>query len=234
MTLPWHPPSISTIHDVNEWKAITKGKLQTTLRGFIYLDASIKFADKIVAISKTTQEDLYHYRPQLNQTQKLVYIPQGIDSQLIDLPEETIPAPDKPFLLYVGRIDPVAKRLLETVKLAQAMREADNKDWELHLVGGINESTRTAGEAFLKSIEDTPWIHYQGYVSDPALAQWYRQTNAVMFLSDREGFGFPIAEAASMKRWAIISQHNTAGVEAGERQLWRSTPKHHKQQPNRY
>ncbi|MEO1671603.1 MAG: glycosyltransferase, partial [Cyanobacteria bacterium J06631_2] len=30
-----------------------------------------------------------------------------------------------------------------------------------------------------------------------------------------EGFGFPIAEAASMSRWAIISQHNTAGVEAG-------------------
>ena len=36
-----------------------------------------------------------------------------------------------------------------------------------------------------------------------------------MFLSDREGFGFPIAEAASMSRWAIISKHNTAGVEAG-------------------
>lgn len=215
MTLPWHPPSISTIHDVNEWKAVTKGKLQTALRGLIYLDASVKFADKIVAISKTTQEDLYYYRPQLNETQKLVYIPQGVDSQLIDLPKETIPAPDKPFLLYVGRIDPVAKRLCETVKLAQAIREADYRDWELHLVGGINESTRIAGEAFLKSIAGTPWIHYQGYVSDPALAQWYRQTNAVVFLSDREGFGFPIAEAASMQRWAIISQHNTAGVEAG-------------------
>ncbi|MEL6788643.1 MAG: glycosyltransferase, partial [Cyanobacteria bacterium J06607_15] len=49
----------------------------------------------------------------------------------------------------------------------------------------------------------------------PLCAQWYRQTNAVIFLSDREGFGFPIAEAASMSRWAIISQHNTAGVEAG-------------------
>jgi len=215
MPLPWHPHAISTIHDVNEWKAITKGKLQTALRGLIYLDASVKFADKIVAISKTTQEDLYHYRPQLTKTQKLVYISQGIDSQLIDLPEETIPAPSKPFLLYVGRIDPVAKRLPETVRLAQAIREMDDRDWELHLVGGMNESTQAAGEAFLKSIADTNWIHYQGYVSDSALAQWYRQTKAVIFLSDREGFGFPIAEAASMSRWAIISQHNTAGIEAG-------------------
>ena len=215
MPLPWHPHTISTIHDVNEWKAVTKGKLQTILRGFIYLDASVKFADKIVAISKTTQEDLYHYRPQLAKTKKLIYIPQGVDSQLIDLPEETIPAPNKPFLLYVGRIDPIAKRLPETIKLAGAMREADDRDWELHLVGGINESTKIAAAAFLESIQDIPWIHYQGYVCDRALAQWYRQTNAVVFLSDREGFGFPIAEAASMSRWAIISQHNTAGVEAG-------------------
>ena len=215
MVLPWHPPTIATIHDVNEWKAVTKGKLQTVLRGFIYLDASIKFANKIVAISKTTKGDLYHYRPEVKETKKLVYIPQGIDSQLIDLPPVTIPAAPKPFLLYVGRIDPVAKRLKETVALAQAIRATDNQDWELHLVGGMNESTQAAGEAFIDSIKDIPWIHYQGYVSDEALAQWYRQTDAVVFLSDREGFGFPIAEAASMSRWAIISKHNSAGVEAG-------------------
>ena len=214
MVLPWHPPTIATIHDVNEWKAVTKGKIRTALRGFIYLDASVKFARKIVAISKTTEQDLYHYRPQLKETSKLVYIPQGIDSQLINLPTVTIPTATKPFLLYVGRIDPVAKRLQETVALAQAIREAD-KDWELHLVGGMNESTQAAGEAFIDSIADIPWIHYQGYVSDEALAQWYRQTDAVVFLSNREGFGFPIAEAASMSRWAIISKHNTAGVEAG-------------------
>ena len=214
MALPWHPPTITTIHDVNEWKAVTKGKIRTALRGFIYLDASVKFANKIIAISKTTEQDLYHYRPQLKETSKLVYIPQGIDSQLINLPAVTIPNATKPFLLYVGRIDPVAKRLKETVALAQAMRDED-KDWELHLVGGMNESTQVAGEAFIDSIADIPWIHYQGYVSDEALAQWYRQTDAVVFLSDREGFGFPIAEAASMSRWAIVSKYNTAGVEAG-------------------
>lgn len=215
MALPWHPPTLTTIHDVNEWKAVTKGKWRTALRGFIYLDASVNFADKIIAISETTKQDLLHFRPQLQNSHKLIYIPQGIDSQLIDLPPVTIPAPDKPFLLYVGRIDPVAKRLQETVKLAQAIRETDHRDWELHLVGGLNKSTQAAGETFLESIKDIPWIHYQGYVADEALAQWYRQANAVIFLSDREGFGFPIAEAASMCRWAIISQLNTAGVEAG-------------------
>ena len=215
MALPWHPPTLTTIHDVNEWKAVTKGKWRTALRGFIYLDASVLFADRLVAISRTTERDLYHFRPQLKDTRKLVYIPQGIDSQLIDLPPVDIPAPQNPFLLYVGRIDPVAKRLPETIALAKAIRQESDLDWELHLVGGINESTRTAGEAFLSRIADLPWVHYQGYVADEALAQWYRRANAVVFLSDREGFGFPIAEAASMGRWAVISQLNTAGVEAG-------------------
>jgi glycosyltransferase involved in cell wall biosynthesis len=215
MALPWHPPTLTTIHDVNEWKAVTKGRWRTALRGLIYLDASVNFAQEIIAISEATKQDLLHFRPKLRHQQKVSYIPQGIDSQLIDLPPVDIPAPNTPFLLYVGRIDPAAKRLQATVELATAIRKLDNRPWELHLVGGMNESTQLAGEAFLKSITHIPWIHYQGYVEDPALAQWYRQADAVVFLSDAEGFGFPIAEAASFSRWAIVSQLNQAGIEAG-------------------
>jgi glycosyltransferase involved in cell wall biosynthesis len=215
MVLPWHSPSLAVIHDVNEWKINTKGKWRTALRSLIYLDASINFARKIIAISKTTQNDLHYFRPQLQQQQKLRYIPQGVDSQLVDLPPVAIPIPDAPFLLYVGRIDPAAKRLPETVALASALRKLDNRPWELHLIGGMNESTQIAGEEFLRSIQNISWIHYQGYVEDNVLAQWYRQCNAVIFLSDLEGFGFPIAEAASFRRWAIVSQLNQAGVEAG-------------------
>lgn len=215
MALPWHPPTLTTIHDVNEWKAVTKGRWRTVLRGLIYLDASVHFARKIVAISEATKQDLLSFRPQLQNQQKVSYIPQGIDSQLIDLPPVDISAPDSPFLLYVGRIDPTAKRLPATVELATAIRQLDYRPWELHLVGGMNESTKVAGKAFLKSIAHIPWIHYHGYVEDSALAQWYRQADAVVFLSDAEGFGFPIAEAASFGRWAIVSHLNHAGIEAG-------------------
>jgi glycosyltransferase involved in cell wall biosynthesis len=215
MALPWHPPSLAVIHDVNEWKINTKGRWRTVLRSLIYLDGSINFANKIIAISKATENDLYYFRPHLKQQNKLRYIPQGVDSQLVILPPVEIPKPDAPFLLYVGRIDPAAKRLPATVALASALREIDDRPWELHLIGGMNESTQVAGEAFLRSIQDKPWIHYQGYVDDEALAQWYRNCNAVVFLSDLEGFGFPIAEAASFGRWAIVSNLNLAGVEAG-------------------
>ncbi|WP_293112527.1 MULTISPECIES: glycosyltransferase [Moorena] len=37
------------------------------------------------------------------------------------------------------------------------------------------------------------------------LAQWYREATAVVFLSDREGFALPIAEAASFGRFVVVS-----------------------------
>lgn len=217
IVLPWHPPSIAVIHDVNEWKAAKKygDRLKTKLRSLIYLDASLRFAHQIVAISRATERDLLHFRPYLARQQKLVTILNGADSSLNALPPVEIAAPSSPFLLSVGRIDPLSKRLPEAVSLVQALRESSGQSWELHLVGGMNDSTRSAGEAFLKSVEPLPWVVYHGYLEDQDLAQWYRQATAVVFLSNDEGFGFPIAEAASLGRWVVVSQVNQAGVEAG-------------------
>ena len=217
IVLPWHPPTIAVIHDVNEWKAKTKygDRLKTSLRAAIYLDASIRFAQKIIVVSKATEQDLLHFRPDPRLKQKLRAIPNGADSKLVNLPSVPISAPSGPFLLSVGRIDPAAKRLPEAVKLVSALREASDRPWELHLVGGMNTSTQATGEAFLNSIENLPWVHYHGHIDDRALAQWYRKATGVVFLSDNEGFGFPIAEAASFGRWVIVSQTNQAGIEAG-------------------
>ncbi len=67
----------------------------------------------------------------------------------------------------------------------------------------------------LKSIESLPWVTYHGHIPDNELAEWYRKASAIVFLSDQEGFGFPIAEAASFGRWVVVSQSNEAGIEAG-------------------
>jgi len=95
------------------------------------------------------------------------------------------------------------------------MRELSDQPWELHVLGGMNASTQSSGEAFLKTLELLPWVQYHGHVSDAVLAEWYRHTAAVVFLSDNEGFGLPIAEASAFNRWAIVSHKNAAGAEAG-------------------
>ncbi len=217
IVLPWHPPTIAVIHDVNEWKATNKygDRIKTWLRATIYLDASLRFAQQIIAISEATKQELLHFRPAPQLKSKVQAIANGNDSQLIDLSPVSIPAPTSPFLLSVGRIDPVAKRLPEAVALVSALREISGEPWELHLVGGMNASTQASGEAFLKSLENQPWVHYHGYIGDRALAQWYRQATAVVFLSKNEGFGLPIAEAVSFGRWIVVNQINQASLEAG-------------------
>ena len=217
IVLPWHLPSLAVIHDVNEWKAKEKygDRLKTTLRSLIYLDTSIKCAKKLVAVSTATEKDILYFRPDRQIKSKLKTIPNGADSPLLNLPPVTIDAPTNPFLLSVGRIDPAAKNLPQAVELVAKLREKGDQPWELHLIGGMNTTTQAAGEAFLESVKDLPWVTYHGYAADRELAQWYRQATAIVFLSDNEGFGFPIAEAASFKRWVIISQTNQAGVESG-------------------
>lgn len=217
IVLPWHPSTIAVIHDVNEWKVANKygSLLKTWLRSKIYLDASLRFAQQIIVNSEVTKQDLCHFRPDPQLKLKLKAIANGNDSSLIDLAPVAIPAPTNPFLLSVGRIDPDGKRLPEAVALVLALRDISNQPWELHLIGGMNATTEAIGQAFIKSIENQHWVHYLGYVDDSALAQWYRQATAVVFLSENEGFGLPVAEAAAFGRWVVVSQTNQASSESG-------------------
>lgn len=216
--LPWHPPTIAVIHDVNEWKAKEKygSRVKTALRSLIYLDASIWLSKEIIAVSQATAADLRHFRPQSTLKRKLKVISNGADSSLSSLPPTAIHTSEHPFLLSVGRIDPAAKRLPEALNLVAALRQASDEPWELQLVGGMNASTQAAGEAFLKSAGQLEWVHYQGHVDDSALAQWYRQAAAVVYLSDSEGFGLPIAEAASFQKWVVVNNANQAAGEVGK------------------
>lgn len=217
MVLPWHPPSIAVLHDVNEWKAKEKygSWIKTTLRSWMYLDASILWAKKILCISEATAADLHHFRPRPRVRCKTRVIPNGLDSPLKDLKPAAIAPPSAPFLLSVGRIDPVGKRLLEAVALVESLRSTSGVPWELHLTGGMNQSTQQAGEAFLREVGSIPWVHYHGYIDDATLAAWYSHSTAVVFLSDNEGFGSPVAEAASFGRRVIVSARNQATLGAG-------------------
>jgi hypothetical protein len=218
VVLPWHPPTVAVIHDVNEWKAKEKygSWVKTALRSLIYLDASIWLSKAIIAVSQVTADDLRHFRPQAALSRKLKVISNGADSSLSSLPPVAIANADQPFLLSVGRIDPAAKRLPEALDLVAALRQASGEPWALQLVGGMNSSTQAAGEAFLQSARQLDWVHYQGHIGDPALAQWYRQAAAVVYLSDSEGFGLPIAEAASFQKWVIVNGANQAASEVGK------------------
>ena len=103
IVMPWHPTTLAVLHDVNEWKADNKygSRLKTALRSFVYLDTSLNYAKKIVAISRATERDVLHFRPKQAVSQKLIVILNGADSQLKSLNPVDIPYPQNPFILSV-------------------------------------------------------------------------------------------------------------------------------------
>ena len=215
MILPWHPRSLAVIHDVNEWKNLNKGLIRTLLRSLVYLDVSMRCAARIVSVSRTTHEDIAHFRPKIANTGKITTVLNGSDSNLVMLPGVDISLTDNPYLISVGRIDPEGKKLYETVEFVDLLRDLSSVDYELHFVGGLNRSSEKAGLKFLEFIEKTDWIRYHGYVDNQELAERYRRSEGVLFLAEHEGFGLPIAEAHSFGKLAIVNINNTASFEAG-------------------
>ena len=217
MVLPWHPPSLVVLHDVNEWKAKEKygSRIKTTLRAWMYIEASIAWAKKIISISDATTADIRHFRPQPSLNQKIKTIPNGLDSPLVSITPAKIESPTAPFLLSVGRIDPEGKKLPEAIALTQSLRDLSDRPWEIHFMGGMNKSTQQAGEDFIQAVEKLPWAHYHGFADDAELAAWYRESTAAVFLSENEGFGSPVAEAASFGKRVIVNANNQATLGAG-------------------
>lgn len=99
--------------------------------------------------------------------------------------EEAVPAPDRPFFLYVGRLEKL-KGLQDLLSLFQEYRQAD-----LVIVGtGAYEATLRAQAGGL------PHVRFLGHVHPSALGHLYRRAIAVLVPSlCYEVFGLIAAEA---------------------------------------
>src|SRR5205823_949679 len=89
----------------------------------------------------------------------------------------------------------------------------------LTIAGGAgwkSEATR----ARIEHLEQQGLVRYEGYVDDARLARLYRESFALLFASQYEGFGLPLIEAMS-QGCPVISTRNTSLPEVGgEAVLW--------------
>ena len=123
---------------------------------------------------------------------KAFYVPNGVDTNLFypeECPHETIR------LLFVGRIVP-SKGIKE---LVEAFRMVDDKNIELHVVGG-------GSLANLFSEPKDSGIYYHGFLSDEQMAEIYRKCDVFVFPSYYETFGLVIIEALSSGLYVITSE----------------------------
>ncbi len=163
---------------------------------------AIRKASGILAISEATKRDVVQILGV--HPDKIFVTPLAVSAQLSDrdatrseFKVSEAEASDRPFILYVGGIDPRKNVLF----LIDVFRELLS-DWQgdvrpmLVLAGGIAKDDQYP--ALCKAIEDAGLerdLHMTGFVSDEALSDLYRSAEAFVFPSLYEGFGLPVLEA---------------------------------------
>lgn len=185
--------AISVVHDANEFDIHNKfGLFRTWFRKRMIRNV-IDRAAKIIVISDFVKSQLAKHFDAEQYIDRLSLIHNGIDHSS----EGSIRSVNSnPYFLIVGRVDPKGKKLYEALKIFEAYR-TKYPNFQLKIVGGMNDFCRKDGTVFLEYVTTRPSVEYLGYVPDTELNSLYTNAFATIFYSDFEGFGFPILEAFS-------------------------------------
>ncbi len=181
-----------------------------------------KHADHIIAVSRATAADIAHF---YGRTKNVHVIHHGVSHEQFHPPSPTqkseaqlklqtaLPAIVKPYLLYVGQIQP-RKNL---IRLIDAFERVKQTRTELQLViagghGWLQQQilARIAASPVKSSIIVT------GPVPDELLAPLYWHAEAFILPSLQEGFGMPILEAQACGCPVVTSNTSSMPEVAGE------------------
>ncbi|MBI4118633.1 MAG: glycosyltransferase family 4 protein [Parcubacteria group bacterium] len=211
----WKPPkSIIIALDFAYWYLADKtldGQLKKLIT-FLIHGYSLKKADAIVAISHATKEE----------TARLFKIPEGkIDvvycgfKRICVVPEKRVPLPTEKFFFFAGILK-LRKNILNIVKAFHVFQGA-HPDYSLVLAG--NPSGGKYFDSVLRFIEEnklTEKIHFVGHLNDPELSYVYKRTEAFLFPTLIEGFGYPVLEAMDCGVPVITSNQSSLREVGGE------------------
>lgn len=205
-----------TVHDIALLINPAWGSFVNNFQFKHFVKSSVKRADKIIAVSNATKNDLVTV---LNcDPNKIDVIYNGVNREtFVDNPDELY---DKfkiagKYFLYLGTIEP-RKNIANIVKAYNEYRAAHADRSELLvLAGGLGWKY----EPILDTINSSPYkndIKMVGYLNKEEKNLFYKNASAFLFPSYYEGFGIPIAEAMQWGVPVITSNSSSLPEVAGD------------------
>lgn len=177
--------TVITVHDLAFFEDPSSFDLRTRLYFKIFLPYSLKRANAIIAISKSTAKSLINHYPAYRNKIHVIY--NGFNDYSKYLLSKNISLHDKPYFLQVGCGHP-RKNLELSINSYLEYREVNN-NVDLILVSTSNKQK--------KKYKKIPGIVFMDNLSDEELFNLYRNAISALYPSSYEGFGFPILEAMS-------------------------------------
>ncbi|MBW7885037.1 MAG: glycosyltransferase family 4 protein [Caldilineaceae bacterium] len=211
-----HIPTVITIPDLAEFSTRRYATVRQQYRRMMLLHSSKK-ADRVIAISNHTKQDLVRfagiddgkidvtYLASCLSPQSFIHLETMGDESLADTPS---------YILYVGNTLP-HKNLKRVIEAYAILHETHHISHRLLLVGP-KDSTLTEIMALAGQLRIDKHIDLLGYVDDTKLAKLYRNAALFVFPSLSEGFGLPVLEAMTMGAPVVTSNVSSLPEVAGD------------------
>ncbi len=173
----------------------------------------------IVTVSEYSKNNIVNY---LNVRAKDVLLVQGYSKPDLRIYNETIKlSDDRPYLLYVGHIEP-RKNLNFMVEGFLKWKERAGSDLKLKIIGELWIGTPST-KALFRNYAAHPDIEFKGYVTEEELQASYGNAAGFIHTSFEEGFGFPVLEAMNYNLPLLCSE-NIATAEISGRHSIKINP----------
>lgn len=163
----------------------------------LFLPRTLKNANKIIAISNSTKEELKKYLKIPEHKIKVIY--SGVNNSLIPLQKKDTAIVKKkynlsfPFILYVGTVE-LRKNVSGIIKAWHIVKKRSSFKHKLVIVGkngiGYKDIINTINRLNLKDE-----IILTNYISNQDVIKLYNEADLFVFPSFAEGFGLPPLEA---------------------------------------
>jgi glycosyltransferase involved in cell wall biosynthesis len=191
----------------------------------LMLGLAVRRADKLIAVSQSTKDDLLEYFPSLSED-KIKVIHHGFDSEFFGtrIAQDEIQKVlanyqllNTNYILYVGALQP-RKNL---VRLIEAFDIAKQSMFEMKLV--LAGERAWMAEEIFRAREKSPYkedIIMTGQVSFEELRVLYQGARLFVFPSLYEGFGLPILEAFASQVPVLTTSNSSLLEVAGKAALY--------------
>jgi glycosyltransferase involved in cell wall biosynthesis len=208
-------PMVATIHDLAPFRLAEK---YDRLRMFYGRHIARRLAarqEAILTVSEFTAGDIEHFfgipRDRIHVTGN------GIDHRRFH-PDKPASPDEKPFFLYVSRLEHPAKNHVRLIEAFDRFKTATGSDWRLVLGGSDWHGAEVIRAAAAKA-RHADAIEFPGFVSDEALPDLYRRAGAFVYPSLFEGFGLPPVEAMACGCPVISSDQGSLPEVVGDAAL---------------
>jgi glycosyltransferase involved in cell wall biosynthesis len=221
----WVPcPTVGTVHDFSSTHV--KDKYDPARMIFIkkLTPILIRRLDMILTVSENSKKDIIDFCGIAED--RIVVTPNGVDVEVYNPlnRQESVAAietkykVERPFILYVSRIEHPGKNHVTLIRAFNCFKDKTGAPHKLILAG----SKWSRSDEVEKVAEASPHvkdIRFIGFVDDADLPHLYRAAELFAFPSLYEGFGIPILEAMASGTPVICSNVSSMPEVAGDAAL---------------